>query len=144
MGYIKLTVSLMLIALFSISIIVFATNFAADNDAGVNLGDDDDFPNINSNLQDDVDEFYQAANTSSSAFQESTVSSQTESSEGGTQFKVTPVTSLAMARRAITAGWKKIFGADSSFNILFTALLGLLGFILAAYAYKAWVGRNPD
>ena len=40
MGQIKLTISLVLIGLFSIAIITFAMNFANDNDAAINLAND--------------------------------------------------------------------------------------------------------
>jgi hypothetical protein len=49
-----------------------------------------------------------------------------------------------MAKKSITTAWEKVFGSDSGFGIVFTALISLIGFIVGLYAYKAWVGRNPD
>jgi len=144
MSFIKFTTSTVLIALFAIALITFAANFANDNQASINIGDDSDFSNMNTGMKSDMNTFYSSANTSTDAFSKSTISSQTEASEGGTQFKVTPTNSLSMATRAINGGFKKIFGSDSGFGILFTALIALLGIIAFAYAYKAWVGRNPD
>ena len=144
MGFIKYTTSIMMIALFCIALITFSVNFAIDNDSTVSLADDEDFSSIKSGLESDVDVFYENVNTSNNAFQKSTISSQTEASEGGTQFKVTPGTSLSMGKRGIAAGWTKIFGSDSGFGVIFTALISILGFIMLLYGYKAWVGRNPD
>ena len=42
MGQISLTISLIMIGLFTIAIISFATNFAVDTDAAVSISDDPD------------------------------------------------------------------------------------------------------
>lgn len=143
MSFIKFTVSTVLIALFSIALITFAANFAEDNQASISIADDPDLSGLSTGMQNDINDFYVSANTSADAFGKSTISSQTEASEGGTQYKVTPTNSLSMARRSINAGFKKIFGTDSGFGIVFTALVATLGLIAAAYSYKAWVGRDP-
>ena len=134
----------MLIALFSIALITFAVNFANDNESEISLADDDSFVSVKDDVESEVDIFYEGVNTSNTAFQKSTISSQTEASEGGTQFKVTPTTSVAMATKSLSAGWKSIFGEDSGFGIFFTALVSMVSFIMILYAYKSWVGRNPD
>lgn len=144
MGFAKYTATIMMVALFTIAILTFAVNFGIDNDSSINIADDGDYSSIRSRLSDDVEVFYENVNVSNNAFQTSTISSQTEASEGGTQFKVTPTTSLSMAKRGITAGWTKIFGSGNEFSVVFTALISMLGFLMALYAYKAWVGRNPD
>ena len=142
MGLAKLTVVMLMSALFGIALISFAVNFGIDNDTTVKLGDDGDFVNINTNLNNDVEEFYVAANESVVAAQKSTISTQTEASEGGTQFKVTPSSSLSMFKNTLKSGFEKIFGTDSGFGIMFTALLSILGFLIFLYVIKAWRG-NP-
>ncbi len=144
MGFIKFTTSLMLIALFSIVLVTYAINFAIDNNANVNLQDEEGYEGLDSDSRANISVYYTNVETASDAYGESTISSQTEASEGGTQFKVTTRSSLNMARKAIATGFSKIFGQDSAFSIVLTALLGILGFIMIMYAYKAWVGRNPD
>jgi len=143
MGSIKFTISMIMIALFSIAIITFAINFASDNNAAITIDDDSSYSSLDSGMQSDVNEFYSGSSTAFDSFQSSTVQSQTESSEGGTQFKVTPTTALSMSSRAITTGWNKIFGSDSEFSVIFTALIAIFGFVIALYAWKAWKG-NPD
>lgn len=144
MGFIKYTGALMLISLFAIALVTFAINFGLDNHSRINLVNDSEYSDIDTGLRSDVEVFYEGVNTSNDAFQTSTISSQTEASEGGTQFKVTPATSLSMAKRAISSAWSNIFGKGSSFGVIFTALIAMLAFVMALYAYKAWVGRNPD
>ena len=134
---------LTLIALFGICIITFAVNFGYENNANVNIADDD-YDDINVSLQSDVESFYQGVNTSAEAYAKSTISTQTESSEGGTQFKATPTTSLSMGKRTLTAAWNKIFGQGGEFGIVFTALISILGFVMFMLAWKAWAGRNPE
>ena len=142
MGMIKITGVMMLCALFGIALITYAVNFGIDNNTGIKLGDDENLVNTNTNLSDTIEEFYVAANTSFQAGQKSTISSQTEASEGGTQFKVTPTSSLGMFRNTLKSGFEKIFGSGSGFNLLFTALIGFLIFVIGLYFWKAWRG-NP-
>jgi len=143
MGLIKTTTVFMLISLFVIALVTFAVNFGLDNDAGINLGDDSSYESLAGDLEEETDTFFTYSGDSLDAYQESTISSQTEASEGGTQFKVTTSNSLDMVKKGISAAWYNIFRGDD-FEVVLYALLGLLTFILAAYAYKAWVGRNPD
>jgi len=144
MGFIKYTTALMLVALFSIALVTFAINFASDNSASIDLSDDDDLSGMKDNIKSEVETFHANTETAGQAYAESTISSQTEASEGGTQFKVTPWNSLSMAREAVSSGWKKIFGEGAGFAVIFTGLVAILGFMMIMYAYKAWVGRNPD
>lgn len=143
MGFIKYSISLIILALFTVSLITFAVNFGVDNNTNINLGDDDSYNKINTELKNNISDFYTETETASEAFAESTISTQTDGSEGGTQFKVTPWTSLAMAKSSIQAGWNRIFGKDSDFALILTSIIAILGFIMINYAWKAWKG-NPD
>ena len=143
MGQINLLISLTLIALFSIALISFAVNFAYDNDTVVNLEDDADFQDINSGMKSDVQQFYQDSNVSGEAMYQSTVNTQTDSTEGGTAFKVGTGSALSMVSRAVWRGYTKIFGSDSGFGIFITALFGIIGFMAFLYIWKSWRGQ-PD
>ena len=142
MGQIKFLTSLVLISLFVVAMLTFAINFASDNSASISLADDSDYPGIQSNLEDNVETFYSDMGTATNATYQSTISSQTEATEGGTAFKVGPGTALLMAKNSITAGYTKLFGPE--FGIFLTAFLSLLGLISLLYIYKTWAGRNPD
>jgi len=142
MGLAKITMALMMVALFSIALVTFAINYGIDNNAQINLGQDDEFVASQSELRSNVEVFYSDVNISNDAFQSSTISSQTEASEGGTQFKVTPTNSLSMFKNALKTSFTKIFGSDSGFGILLTALISIVGFLVGLYAWRAWKG-NP-
>lgn len=145
MGQIKFITSIILIGLFVIALITFAINFGYDNDTSINLANDSDFVSIRNSIEGNVSTtFYSDVNISSDAMYESTISTQTEATEGGTSFKVGPATALVVVKDVVKAGFTKIFGSDSGFGILLTALGAILGYISIMYIYKAWAGRNPD
>lgn len=144
MGQIKLMTSLLMIALFVIAIVTFSFQFAIDNDTRISLTDDEEFSSLKSNLESDTQTFFVDANTSTKAIGELTISSQTEATEGGTAFKVGPWTAMSMAKTSITSAYTKIFGSDSSFGVILTAFLAMLGIIMGFYIYKTLAGRNPD
>ena len=143
MGQIKFISGLLMSILFAIAIIVFAINFANDNDSKVNIAQDSDFSDLTTNLKADSQDFYLNANTSSSSMYESTISTQTEATEGGTSFKVGPLTAVSAGKRILSNGFSKIFGADSGFAVFFTVLIAMLGLISTLYIWKAWKGQ-PD
>lgn len=144
MGQIKLMSSAVLIGLFTIALITFAINFASDNDAAVSLADDSDYPGIQASIDSDVTQFYDDANVSITAIGKTTISTQTEATEGGSAFKVGPWTTLRFAQQSFSSAYTKIFGSDSGFGIFLTALIAMLSIIMGFYIYKTLAGRNPD
>ena len=144
MGQIKFLSGLLMASLFAIAIIGFSINFANDNGSAVNIANDPDLSGVKGNMEEDMQQFYLDANTSSSSMYESTISTQTEATEGGTSFKVGPATALSAGNRVLTIGYKKIFGSDSNFGIFLTALIGMLGLIAALFIWKAWKGGQVD
>lgn len=144
MGQIKFMVSMLMIALFGLALITFAINFAVDNNTRISAGDDDEFTAIKTSVESDINVFYEDANTSTEAIGKTTISTQTEATEGGTAFKVGPWTAIKMARTMLSSSYTKIFGADSGFGFVITAVLGMLGIIMGFYIYKTLAGRNPD
>lgn len=144
MGQINFITSLVLVGLFSIAIVTFAINFAIDNGSLVNIANDPDFAKFKTGVSENLTIFYSDINTSSESMYKSTISTQTESTEGGTSFKVGPGTSLALASSIVTLSFQKIFGSDTGFGIFLTALIAVLGFISIMYIWKTWKGGSPD
>jgi len=143
MGQIKLVTSTIIIALFTLAIISFAVNFGLDNGTSINLQDDPDFPSTKNNVNDEIDDFYLNINISSDAMAQSTIASQSEATEGGTAFKVSTRNSVSVATKVVKSSFQKIFGSDSQFSILYTAIISILGMMVLLYLYKSWRG-NPD
>lgn len=143
MGQIKFIVSLMIFGLFTISILTFAILFGLDNEAGINIGDDATFSNMQIEMKSNVTQFYTDVETGSDAMYQSTISSQTDSTEGGTAFKVTPSSALFLATSGFKSAFTQIFGSDSNFGIFITALISILGLVSFLYIWKTWKGQ-PD
>ena len=144
MGQIKFISGLLMASLFAIALIGFAVNFANDNFSPVNIASDSELTGVKGSMEGDMQQFYLDSNTSSGAMYESTISTQTEATEGGTSFKVGPTTALTTGNRVLSTGFKKIFGSDGSFSIFLTALIGMLGLIAALFIWKAWKGGQVD
>jgi len=144
MGQIKFISGLLMASLFAIALIGFSINFANDNSSVINIASDSDLSGVKGNMEGDMQQFYLDANTSSSSMYESTISTQTEATEGGTSFKVGPATALTTGNRVLSTGFKKIFGADANFGIFLTSLIAMLGLIAALFIWKAWKGGQVD
>jgi len=143
MGIIKYMGALTLTALFAIFLVTFALEFGVNNNAGVKLSDDSDYENFTTTMTSEEQDSFAASEIAFKAFQETTVQSQTDSSEGGTQFKVGIGNMVSKSRLALKIGYDKVFGTAPEYAILFTSLFGAIGVIFIFYAWKAWKG-NPD
>ena len=143
MGQIKLIGSFLFIALFSIAVIAYATNFGNDNDAPVNINQDS---RINaSGLRSDVTSFKVNTSSTSTAFKDLTIAPGDETAAGGGVFKSITGT-IGSVWVVLDMGKDVLFGGDeedSPFGILFTAFSAFLVMLLVLYAWKSWRG-NPD
>ncbi len=144
MGEIKLVTSLVLIAVFSIAMVSYVANFAADNNAAISLSDDPEFLALNSDLSGEVSNFNTNANASSQAFFESEITEGDETTRTGGQFKVGIVSLTSALTLVLDIIFSKIFGNDVGFAVLLTAFLSLLGYIAFRYIWKTWKGGQPD
>lgn len=144
MGHISFILSLLMAGLFFIAIVTFAINFAYNNDAKINLANDPDFTEAKSDIEKNVSGWYSDVGLMASSIQNSTISTQTEATEGGTAFKVGPVKAILMASSGMRVSYKKVFGTDTGFGLFLTALGAALGFVGWMYVMKMWAGRSPD
>ena len=126
MGQIKMIQSFVLIAIFSIAIIVFAVQFAEDNDSDISLTGDTRWSNLNSSVQGDIPELESDAQTSSGILFNTTLEAGDQSASSGGQFKVGPVSSMKIAFKSITGGFSVIFGSDNEFSFILMALGSVL------------------
>ena len=143
MGQIKFFTALILTSLFALAIVGFAIDFGENNDASVLLSEDPEFSGLRPNLNNTVGTLQNNVNSSSNAFFSSSIGDATVTETGG-QFKVGIGTVMSMVGYVITSGFEKIFGQNNGFGVFLTVLTALLLYIGIMYAYKAWVGRNPD
>jgi len=145
MGEIKYVGALILFSVFVLAFVSYATNFATDNNAVVNVNDDEGFSGFSSKLESNITEFsVTEVGKSAEIFDESSLAPGDETAQSGQQFKTT-VRSLARSMTTILALISaNIFGGSPAFAVVTTALGGFLVFLALRYGYKTWVGRNPD
>jgi hypothetical protein len=143
MGQIQLTIALVMIGLFSVALIGFGVNFAADNDAAISLSDDPEISNLDTNIQGNLSSFRSGSESTYQSIVESSID-EGETTPSGGQFAITPVNAISTVSNILKTGYLKIFGTGSGFGIFITAFLGLIGFIMGLYLWKTWAGRNPE
>lgn len=143
MGQIQFTVSLVMIALFTVAIIGFAVNFAIDNDAAINLADDPELSSLDTSTQSDLSTFRGGSEDTYQSIVESSIE-QGETTPSGGQFAITPLTIVGTITNILLVGYIKIFGTGGGFGIFITTFLAMIGFIFGLYLWKTWAGRIPD
>lgn len=143
MGQISFTISLIMIALFSISIITFATNFATDNNSAIDISNDPELVLLNANANSNLSVFKDTSEDTYQSIIESSIE-QADTTPSGGQFAITPVSTVGTTKNILKVGYIKIFGTGAGFGIFITTFLGLIGFIFGLYLWKTWAGRSPD
>ena len=144
MGQIQFTVALVLIGLFTVALLGFAINFAADNDTPVSLTDDPELSSLYTKTGGELSGFDEGAESSYASIVDTTISPEGQTTASGGQFAITPLNIIGVVKNILNVGYVKIFGTGSGFGIFLTAFLGLLVFIIGLYIWKTWAGRSPD
>ena len=143
MGLQQLTISMVLIGLFSIAIIGFAVNFASDNSTSISLSDDDLMSSLDTNIQSDINTLPSSAESTYQSIVESSID-EGETTPSGGQFTITPVNSLSVVKNIIEVGYIKIFGSGSGFGIFLSSFIAILSILFGFYVWKAWAGRSTE
>lgn len=139
----QLSISFLLIILFTVAIIGFAVNFASDNDAEVDISDDEIITELNTDLRTDLSNLREDSESTYKSIIESSVE-EGETTPSGGQFALNPQDYLSATENIVKVGYVKIFGTGSGFGIFLTAFVGLLGTLLIFAIWKAWIGRSVD
>lgn len=143
MGQIQVIASIFLITFFAIAIVSYATNFAVDNSAPVDLSDDD---RIDVDIyRTDVQTAMQQVNESSTTFYQSSIKSGDDTTETGAVFKPLTMT-LNSVKSIISSGNRILFGSEkgnSGFGIVLIGLVSFFTTIIILYTWKTWKG-NPE
>lgn len=142
-GQIQLTVALVLIGLFTIAIISFATNFATDNNAYIDINNDADLSALGSNAAGNISSFNTQSGEQYQSIIETTIAPGSDSAQSVGSFAVTPASSLETSKNIIKVGYVKIFGSGNGFGVFLTSLISVIVFIIGLYLYKTLRGL-PD
>ena len=141
-GYIRLINGGVMIAVFTIAIIMFAANFAVDNDSAISIADDGRYNTLNSTLRANLTDYSEESKTSQNMFFATTLESGDEHSSTGAQFKIGPLTAIGMGLTSFSTAFSIVFGPQ--FSWLAITFATLLTFILGYFTIKAWLGRSPE
>ena len=139
---ITLTISLVMIALFSIAIIGFSIGFATDNDAAISISDDTEFSTFNTNTKANLSSFKDDSEGTYASILETTVEPGSDVAQSTGSFAITPSNVVGVAKNIIYLPYQKIFGSGSGFGIFFTVFGAFLVFIFGLLIYKTLRG-NP-
>lgn len=139
---ISLTVSIIMIVLFSIAIISFSIGFASDNNAAMSIADDTDISTLSSSSSSGLSTFKDESEDTYRSISETTVEPGSDVIRSSGSFTVTWSNAFQVFTNILNVGYKKIFGSGGGFGVFLTALLGIIGFIFALYIIKTWRG-NP-
>jgi len=144
MGLIKWTSGLVFVGIFVFAILMYSMQFGVDNDSGVLLSADSDYVGLQSQVSGNLSGIITDVNTSQDAFSKNPVVTGENAVQSGGQFTAGIGTMKNIAVNSISAGYKKIFGNDPYFGVIFSVIGAVVLFIGAAYAYKAIRGGDVD
>lgn len=137
-----MTVSLLMIALFSIAIIGFSIGFANDNNAAIDISDDSDLSEFNTNTKVNLSTFKGEAEDTFKSIIDTTIEPGSDVAQSTGPFAITISNFIGVTKNIIMLPYKKIFGKGEGFGIFFTTFAAFLVFIFALLVYKALRG-NP-
>lgn len=136
----RLTVSFVMIALFSIAIIGFSIGFTTDNDAVVSIADDSELSALNSNTRANLSTFKDGGESTYESILETTVEPGSDVSQSTAPFAITAGNLLGTMTNIVYLPYKKIFGSGSGFGIFFTTFVGFMVLLFGIILYKTLRG----
>jgi len=143
MGQISLIVSLVMIGLFAIAIIGFATQFSNDNNSPVSIAEDPEIMSLYTNTEGNISEFRSDSENTYASLLETTVTPGSDTPQSSKPFEITTTSALGSSKNILKVGYLKVFGTGSGFGIFTTAIFSVLSFMGIMYVIKTWRG-NPD
>ena len=136
----QITISFVMIALFSIAIIGFAISFANDNDASISVSDDTEMSALNTKTKANLSTFKDGSESTYESILETTVEPGSDVIQSTAPFAITPGNLLGTMGNIVYLPYKKIFGSGTGFGIFFTTFLGFMGLLFIIVVYKTLRG----
>jgi len=141
-GYIRMIAGGVFSAVFILCVVIFASQFALNNDSDISIIDDSRFVNLESSLKNNLSTLESDAKTSQEFFFKTTLESGDQHSSTGAQFKIGPMTALGLATKSLDIAFFTIAGVEFTFILI--ALISMLTFTIGYFTIKAWLGRSPE
>lgn len=141
-GYIRMISGGVFSAVFILCVIIFAAQFASDNESDISITDDTRFTNLEGALKNNLTTLKSDAETSQEFLFKTTLEPGDKHASTGAQFKIGPLTAMGLAVSSLNVAFFTIFGIEFSFILI--ALISMITFTLGYFTIKAWLGRSPD
>ena len=139
----SLTISLVMIVLFSIAIIGFAISFASDNDAVISIADDTDMNSFYTNSKANASTFNTEAETTYSSIINTSIEPGSDVLRTPGSFSVTAGNVKGTFDNILQLVYKNVFGGDDGgFGIFIYTFIGIIVYLFAMFLIKTWRG-NP-
>jgi len=139
---ITLTLSLIFITLFSISIFGFAIEFANDNNAAMSIVDDPELNEFYTNTRTNLSTYKSDAEGTYASIIDTTVEPGSDVAQSTGPFAVSVSNVVGIGKNIIYIPYKKIFGSGEGFGIFFTIFGSIILMLFALLLYKTLRG-NP-
>lgn len=139
---ITITMSLVMITLFSIAIIGFAISFGNDNNSVIRITNDSEMSSLYDSTKEGMKSFKDDSGQTYQSILDSTVEPGGDVFQSAAPFAITPGNLISVAENIFLIPYRTIFGKGSGFGIFFTTLIAFLVLIYGFLIYKALRG-NP-
>lgn len=139
---ITLTVSLIMVALFSIAIIGFAVGFAQDTGAAINVTQDPDINTFYTSTRTNLSTAKSDMEGTYASILDTTIEPGSDVAQSTGPFAVSVSNTVGVGKNIIFLPYKKIFGSGSGFEVFFTTFAVVILFLFGLYLYKTLRG-NP-
>lgn len=143
MGQIQITISLVMIGLFTVAIMGFAINFAIDNNAAVSVLDDPEFSGLYTKTNSNLSGFREDSEDTYQSIIDTNIQADTNVAQNVGSFAITPTNVIGIVKNILEVSYIKIFGSNSGFSIFLTTLIGMIVFLIGIFLYKTLRGF-PD
>jgi len=144
MGFKGFGIGLLLIFIFSFAFITYAVDFASNNDAIINIGNDSDISSFKSTAESQMIVYAGESNDSLESFADTKPTDTDELSVTKGIFSGTFTKPLNVFKIIFSLIKSKVFGNNPAFGIIFSAILTTVVIIMLAYLWKLVKGGNPD
>jgi len=139
----SLTISLIMIGLFTIAVIGFGVGFASDTNANISIADKDDVVQVYNYAQGNISSFSSESESTFQSIIDSTIEPGSDTLQSVGPVSANRESFIQSGKNAITLPINYIFGGlGSPFGIFFTAFFGIIALMFALYLIKTLRG-NP-
>jgi hypothetical protein len=139
----SLTISLIMIGLFTIAVIGFGIGFANDTGASVSIADDDDVNQVYTQAKDNLSNFKTESEGTYESILATTIEPGSDVMPSAGPISGTRESFVQTGKNAVTLPLNYIFGGfGSPFGIFFVAFFAIIALMFALYLIKTWRG-NP-